>query len=94
MSELTATKTDSTPVPTRGGRRLELLAPAGGPEQLNAALAAGADAMYLGFGHRVNARRGATSFDDESFAAACRRAHIAGTRVYLTVNVASGSHEL
>ena len=36
---------------------IELLAPAGGPEQLNAALAAGADAIFLGFGHRFNARR-------------------------------------
>lgn len=93
MAALTATNADNAPVPTGGGR-LELLAPAGGPEQLNAALAAGADAMYLGFGHRFNARRGATSFDDESFEAACRRAHLAGARVYVTVNVVIKADEM
>ena len=72
----------------------ELLAPAGGPEQLNAALAAGANAVYCGFGHHFNARRGATSFDDESFAAACRRAHLAGARVYVTVNVVVKTDEM
>ena len=72
----------------------ELLAPAGGPEQLRAALAAGADALYLGFGHHFNARRGAVSFDDETFAAACRQAHLAGARVYVTVNVVIKTDEM
>lgn len=73
---------------------LELLAPAGGPEQFGAALAAGADAIYCGLGHHFNARRGATSFDDESFAAACREAHLAGARVYVTVNVVIQDDEM
>lgn len=73
---------------------MELLAPAGGPEQLSAALAAGADAMFCGFGHRFNARRGATSFDDESFARACRAAHLAGARVYVTANVVIKTNEM
>ena len=72
----------------------ELLAPAGGPEPFNAALAAGADAIYCGLGNDFNARRGAKNFDDESFAAACRRAHLAGARVYVTVNVAISTEEL
>ena len=72
----------------------ELLAPAGGPEPFNAALAAGADAIYCGLGNDFNARRGAKNFDDESFAAACRRAHLAGTRVYVTVNVAISTEEM
>ena len=72
----------------------ELLAPAGGPEPFNAALAAGADAIYCGVGNDFNARRGAKNFDDESFAAACRRAHVAGARVYVTVNVAVSTAEL
>ncbi len=76
------------------GPYLELLAPAGGPEQFNAALAAGADAIYCGFGHHFNARRGATSFDDETFAEACRRAHLAGARVYVTTNVVVKTSEL
>ena len=72
----------------------ELLAPAGGPGPFNAALAAGADAIYCGLGNDFNARRGAHNFDDESFAAACRRAHLAGTRVYVTVNVAVSTEEM
>lgn len=72
----------------------ELLAPAGGPEPFNAALAAGADAIYCGLGNDFNARRGAKNFDEESFAAACRRAHLAGARVYVTVNVAVSTEEL
>ena len=73
---------------------IELLAPAGGPEPFNAALAAGADAIYCGLGSSFNARRGADNFDDESFAAACRAAHLAGTRVYVTINVAVATDEL
>ena len=42
----------------------ELLAPAGGPAPFNAALAAGADAIYCGLGNDFNARRGAENFDD------------------------------
>lgn len=57
-------------------------------------MAAGADAVYCGFGHRFNARRGATNFDDESFAEACRVAHLAGTRVYVTVNVVVKADEM
>ena len=72
----------------------ELLAPAGGPEPFNAALAAGADAIYCGLGNDFNARRSARNFDDESFKAACRRAHLAGTRVYVTVNVAVATAEI
>ena len=75
-------------------RTLELLAPAGGPEQFNAALAAGADAIYCALGSDLNARRSAANFDDEAFAAACRRAHLAGVRVYLALNVAVAEREM
>ena len=34
-----------------------------------------------------NARRKAANFTDEAFADACRAAHLAGTRVYVTVNI-------
>ncbi|WP_321973000.1 U32 family peptidase [Paratractidigestivibacter sp.] len=73
---------------------IELLAPAGGPESFNAALAAGADAIYCGLGSSFNARRSADNFDDEGFAAACRSAHLAGTRVYVTINVAVATDEM
>ncbi len=67
-------------------RHPELLSPAGGPEPFAAALAAGADAIYCGMG-TFNARRKATNFTDEAFEAACRAAHLAGARVYVTVNI-------
>ncbi|MDO8916178.1 MAG: U32 family peptidase [Coriobacteriia bacterium] len=64
----------------------ELLAPAGGPEALRAAVANGADAVYLGL-PELNARRGAVNFTLETLAPAVRHAHLHGVRVYLTANV-------
>ncbi|MDY2777908.1 MAG: DUF3656 domain-containing protein [Collinsella sp.] len=77
----------------RRAARPELLAPAGGPAPFAAALAAGADAIYCGMGS-FNARRKADNFDDASFAAACRAAHLAGTRVYVTVNIVIKDDEM
>ena len=74
-------------------RRPELLAPAGGPEPFAAALAAGADALYCGMGS-FNARRKATNFTDEAFEQACRAAHLAGSRVYVTVNIVIKQSEM
>lgn len=64
----------------------ELLAPAGSPEALRAAVNNGADAVYLGV-DRLNARRGAPNFTLESLPDVTRYAHLRGTRVYLTANV-------
>jgi len=64
----------------------ELLAPSGSPDALRAAVANGADAVYLGI-DKLNARRGAENFTIESLAEACRFAHLSGVRVYLTANV-------
>ena len=71
----------------------ELLAPAGGPEPFYAALAAGADAIYCGMGS-FNARRKADNFTDETFEAACRATHLAGSRVYVTVNIVIKDEEM
>ncbi len=71
----------------------ELLAPAGGPEPFFAAVAAGADAIYCGMGE-FNARRKAHNFTDETFEQACRAAHLAGTRVYVTVNIVIKDSEM
>ena len=71
----------------------ELLAPAGGPEPFYAALAAGADAIYCGMGS-FNARRKADNFTDDTFGAACRAAHLAGSRVYVTVNIVIKDEEM
>jgi len=66
--------------------RPELLAPAGSPEALRAAVNNGADAVYLGV-DRLNARRGATNFTLEALPEVTGYAHLRGTRVYLTANV-------
>lgn len=78
---------------TSSTARPELLAPAGGPAPFYAALAAGADAIYCGMGS-FNARRKAANFTDEAFGEACRAAHLAGTRVYVTVNVVIKDSEM
>ena len=83
----------SLPAHRTTAQPVELLAPAGGPEPFAAALAAGADAVYCGMG-AFNARRKAENFTDESFAAACRLAHLAGARVYVTVNIAIKDTEM
>lgn len=66
-------------------RKPELLAPAGNREAFEAALAAGADAIYLGAGS-FNARRNADNFGMDDLRVACRDAHLRGARVYLTAN--------
>lgn len=68
------------------GRRVELLAPAGSPDALVAAVNNGADAVYLGL-RELNARRGAANFDLDGLASACRFAHLRDARVYLTANI-------
>ncbi|MGI6032237.1 MAG: DUF3656 domain-containing U32 family peptidase [Coriobacteriales bacterium] len=66
-------------------RKPELLAPAGNRAAFEAALGAGADAIYLGAG-AFNARRNADNFTLEDLRASCRDAHLRGCRVYLTAN--------
>ena len=73
--------------------RPELLAPAGSPEALRAAVQNGADAVYLGWG-AFNARRGAKNFSDEEFAAALAYCHERGVRVFLTLNTLVTDREL
>ena len=63
----------------------ELLAPAGSPEALAAAISAGADAVYLG-STQFGARAYAKNFDRPALKQAVEDAHAAGVRVYLTVN--------
>lgn len=72
----------------------ELLAPAGSPAAFRAAIAGGADAVYCALGNSFNARRSAENFDSETFAEACRIAHLAGARVYLTLNVVIREDEM
>lgn len=72
---------------------IEILAPAGGQEQLLAAVRCGADAVYLG-AKGFNARRNAENFDDASLAQAVAYCHARQTRVYVTVNTLVTDAEL
>ena len=63
----------------------ELLAPAGSPDALKAAVYAGADAVYLG-GKLFGARAYAANFDRKQIEDAISFAHSRGVRVYVTVN--------
>ena len=71
----------------------ELLAPAGSPESLRAAVQNGAGAVYLGWGD-FNARRSAKNFSDEEFAEALAYCHVRGVRVFLTLNTLLTDREL
>ena len=72
---------------------IELLAPAGSPEAVIAAVQNGADAVYLGMGN-FNARRGAKNFTDEEFEKAVRYCRIRGCKVYVTLNTLVNDREL
>ena len=72
---------------------MEILSPAGSPEALRAAVCAGANAVYLGFG-QFNARRGAKNFTREEFAAAVSYCHLRGVKVYLTLNTLCSDREM
>ena len=63
----------------------ELLAPAGSLDAVRAAVANGADAVYLG-AERFNARDEGAQLTLDEVAVACRLAHGRGARIYLTLN--------
>ena len=63
----------------------ELLAPAGDTESLYAAVAAGADAVYIG-GKSFGARAFAKNFDIDEIARAAVYCHLHGVKLYVTVN--------
>lgn len=64
---------------------MELLAPAGGMEQLRAALHFGADAVYLG-SSRFGLRTRADNFTLDQLRQAVQLAHARGAKVYVTAN--------
>lgn len=64
---------------------IELLAPAGSYEALEAAVRAGADAVYLG-GKAFGARQYADNFDEQNLAQAVKFAHLHRVKIYVTVN--------
>lgn len=66
-------------------KKVELLAPAGSPEALVAAVESGANAVYLGL-KQFNARGNAVNFSHQDLGIYVPFAHSMGTRVYLTLN--------
>ena len=64
----------------------ELLSPAGSYDAVRAAVANGANAVYLG-AERFNARDEGAQLTLDELEAACRLAHQHGVRIYLTFNV-------
>ena len=73
--------------------RGELLAPAGTMDCLKAAIAAGADAVYLG-GQRFGARAFAGNFSREELLEGLSLAHLWNRKIYLTVNTLTKQDEL
>ena len=72
---------------------IELLAPAGSYEGFEAAIGAGADAVYVG-GAAFGARAYAKNFGEEELLRAIDTAHIHGKKLYLTVNTLLKNREL
>ncbi|MDR1107538.1 MAG: U32 family peptidase, partial [Spirochaetaceae bacterium] len=64
---------------------VELLAPAGSPEALAAAVGEGADGVYLGL-KSFNARLRSANFAYSQFEGALRSLHRMGRKIYVTVN--------
>jgi putative protease len=72
----------------------EILAPAGTFESFRAALASGADVVYLGLSEGFNARARSTAFDRAGLPELVDSAHRAGVKLYLTVNTLVFEREL
>ena len=71
----------------------ELLCPVGSVDALNAAVAGGADAVYMGTSS-FNARMHAHPFTREETEEAIRLAHVHGVKVYITLNTVVMDREL
>ncbi len=71
---------------------IELLAPAGSPSSLKAAVEAGADSIYLG--GKWNARARARNFSDAELAAAFKYCHDNNALAYVPLNVLAFEAEL
>lgn len=64
---------------------LEILAPCGSAESLDAALNTGADAVYLGM-KTFSARKNASNFTFEELSGAVEKSHKQGVKVYIALN--------
>lgn len=77
----------------RGGKQMELLAPAGNFDSLMMAVQNGADAVYVG-GNMFSARRAALNFDEKELARAADYCHLRSAKLYLAVNTLIKEQEL
>ena len=64
---------------------MEILAPAGSMEALQAALRCGADAVYIG-GKDFSARQNAQNFSNDEIKSAVDLCHLYGSKIYVAVN--------
>ena len=69
------------------GRKLEIMAPAGNFECLQAAIQGGADSVYFGVGQLNMRSHSANNFSPDDLAEVCRICREAGVRTYLTLNI-------
>lgn len=74
-------------------RGAEILAPAGSFESMKAAVAAGADAVYIG-GNKFGARAYADNLDEDRMKEAIDYTHLHGCRIYMTVNTLVKEREM
>ena len=74
-------------------KKPELLSPAGSPAALEAAIMAGADAVYFG-GQSFNARKHASNFTDEELEVAIRKCRLFGVKTNIVLNIQLFSGEL
>ena len=74
-------------------RRPEVLAPCGSWQSMEAAVKAGADAVYLG-GKLFSARAFAENFDTEEILRAIDYCHLYGVRVYMALNTLLKDNEI
>ena len=75
------------------GKIPELLAPAGSPEGVRAAVQSGAGAVYMGFG-TFNARRNAQGFSHEEMVDAIAYCRARNVKSNITLNILVGDREL
>lgn len=74
-------------------RAMEVLAPAGSLESMKAAVAAGADAVYMG-GTKFGARAYAENPDEDGLLRAIDYVHLHGRKLYMTVNTLFKEEEM
>lgn len=73
--------------------KIELLAPAGTPQALQAAVENGADAVYFG-GQAFNARQNAANFTNEEMSEAFKYLHRKGRKGFITLNTLMADNEV